>query len=91
MRKVLCILLVLVMVIGVSAVATAEAGTKDKYIIGMAQCNLGEPWRVAMNDQIAAAAKDYPMFEIIYSDAAQDNSKQIADIENFIHAYLVQS
>lgn len=58
--------------------------TKDKYIIGMSQCNLGEPWRVAMNDQIAMAAEDYPMFEIIYSDAAQDNSKQIADIENFI-------
>lgn len=64
--------------------AAPAAGAKDKYVIGMAQCNLGEPWRVAMNDQIAAAAKDYPMFEVIFSDAAQDNSKQIADIENFI-------
>ena len=62
MKKVLSILMVLVMVIGLCTVASAEAGTKDKYIIGMAQCNLGEPWRVAMNDQIAAAAKDYPMF-----------------------------
>ncbi len=67
--------------------ASADEGkteTKDKFIIGMSQCNLGEPWRVAMNDQIAMAAKDYPMFEVIYADAAQDNSKQIADIENFI-------
>lgn len=84
MRKFLSILLVLALALGVFTAASAEAGKKDKYIIGMAQCNLGEPWRVAMNDQIAAAAKDYPMFEIIYSDAAQDNSKQIADIENFI-------
>lgn len=60
-----------------------DAGDQ-KFVIGMSQCNLGEPWRVAMNDQLAAAAKDYPMFEIIYADAAQDNSKQIADIENFI-------
>ncbi len=83
MKKVLSILLVLVMVFGVCAMASATE-KKDKYVIGMAQCNLGEPWRVAMNDQIAAAAKDYPMFEVIYSDAAQDNNKQIADIENFI-------
>lgn len=62
----------------------AEAGTKDKYVIGMSQCNLGEPWRVAMNDQLAAAAEQYPEFELIFADAAQDNSKQIADIENFV-------
>lgn len=31
---------------------------KDKYVIGMSQCNLGEPWRVAMNDQIAMAAEN---------------------------------
>ena len=57
---------------------------KDKFVIAMSQCNLGEPWRVAMNAQIAAAAKKYPQFEMVYSDAQQDNSKQIADVENFI-------
>jgi len=62
--------------------ATAEK--KDKYVIGMSQCNLGEPWRVAMNAQLEAAAAQYPEFEVIYADAAQDNSKQIADIENFV-------
>lgn len=66
------------------AAPAADTAKKDKYVIGMSQCNLGEPWRVAMNDQIAAAAKEFPMFEVIFADAAQDNSKQIADIENFI-------
>lgn len=61
-----------------------EGEKKDKYVIGMSQCNLGEPWRVAMNAQIEAAAKNHPEFEVIYADAAQDNSKQIADIENFV-------
>lgn len=61
-----------------------EKQEQQKFLIGMSQCNLGEPWRVAMNDQIAAAAEAYPEFEVVFSDAAQDNSKQIADVENFI-------
>lgn len=61
--------------------ATAQ---KKEFMIGMSQCNLGEPWRVAMNDQIKMAAEKHPEFKVIYADAAQDNSKQIADIQNFI-------
>ena len=80
MKKILTVLLMLAL-IATMGLAFAEEKT---YVIGMSQCNLGEPWRVAMNDQIAAAAKDYPMFNVIYADAAQDNSKQIADIENFM-------
>ena len=80
MKKFVAILLMLVLA---ATMCTALAEEKT-YTIGMSQCNLGEPWRVAMNDQIAAAAAEYPMFEVIYADAAQDNSKQIADIENFI-------
>lgn len=82
MKKILCLMLVAILALGL--VGSVAAETQKKYVIGMAQCNLGEPWRVAMNSQIAAAAKDYPMFEVIFSDAAQDNSKQIADIENFM-------
>ena len=74
MKRILAVLLMLVLA---ATMCTAIAEEKT-YVIGMSQCNLGEPWRVAMNDQIAAAAKDYPMFEVIYADAAQDNSKQIA-------------
>ena len=81
MKKVLACLLMLALALTMTAALAEEEKT---YVIGMSQCNLGEPWRVAMNDQIAAAAAEYPMFEIIYADAAQDNSKQIADIENFM-------
>ena len=62
----------------------AQTGEKKQFVIGMSQCNLGEPWRVAMNDQIKMAAEKHPEFKVIYADAAQDNSKQIADIQNFI-------
>ena len=64
MKKVLALVLILVLALGAYALAEEK-----KYTIGMAQCNLGEPWRVAMNDQIAAEAAKYPMFEVIYIEA----------------------
>ena len=86
-KKAISILLTAAMGVSILAAGTvtvSAAEKKDKYVIGMSQCNLGEPWRVAMNDQIAMAAEKHPEFEVIYADAAQDNSKQIADIENFV-------
>lgn len=86
-KKAISILLTAAMGVSVLAAGTvtvSAAEKKDKYVIGMSQCNLGEPWRVAMNDQIAMAAEKHPEFEVIFADAAQDNSKQIADIENFL-------
>lgn len=68
--------------------STANSGSggeeKKEFLIGMSQANLGEPWRVAMNDQIQAAADEHPELKVVFADAAQDNSKQIADVENFI-------
>ena len=63
--------------------AKSEAGESKSEAAGT-ETNLGEPWRVAMNDQIKMAAEKHPEFKVIYADAAQDNSKQIADIQNFI-------
>ena len=86
-KKAISILLTAAMGVSVLAAGTvtvSAAEKKDKYVIGMSQCNLGEPWRVAMNDQIAMAAEKHPEFEVIFADAAQENSKQIADIENFV-------
>ena len=86
-KKAISILLTAAMGVSVLAAGTvtvSAAEKKDKYVIGMSQCNLGEPWRVAMNDQIAMAAEKHPEFEVIFADAAQDNSKQISDIENFV-------
>lgn len=62
---------------------TAPA-TGEKFLIGMSQANKGEPWRQAMNDQIKAAADAHPELEVVFADAAQVNTKQVADVENFI-------
>ena len=59
-----------------------EQGGKKR--IGFSQANLGEPWRVAMNADIAEAAKAHPELEFVYADAQQDNAKQVADVETFL-------
>ncbi len=59
------------------------AGGKT-FLIGMSQANKGEPWRQAMNDQIAAAAAGHPELKVVFADAAQDNAKQVAQVENFL-------
>lgn len=62
---------------------TAPGGGKT-FLIGMSQANKGEPWRQAMNDQIAAAAAAHPEMKVVFADAAQNNAKQVADVENFL-------
>jgi len=71
----------LLLVVAFAACGRAKSG---KHLIGFSQCNLGEPWRVAMNSQFAARAKDFPDLEVAYADAQQDNAKQVADVENFL-------
>ena len=57
---------------------------KDSYVIGMSQANRAEPWREAMDSQIAAAAEAYPDIEVVFQDAAQDNADQVSDVENLL-------
>lgn len=73
------------LIVGLAALAAAcgreQRGT---HLIGFSQANLGEPWRVAMNAEVAARARDFPALEIVYADAQQDNAKQVADVESFL-------
>lgn len=57
---------------------------KSRFLVGFSQCNLGEPWRVAMNKAAQEEALKYPDMEVVYADAQQDNSKQVADVETFL-------
>lgn len=61
-----------------------EAGYK--WTIGMSQCNLGEPWRVQMNQDIKNEAANFPEIRAVYKDAQNDSLKQRAQIEEFISA-----
>jgi ribose transport system substrate-binding protein len=64
---------------------SAEGGAK-KLIIGMSQCNLGEPWRVQMNTDIKTAADQHPEVTVIFKDAQNDTLRQQSQVEEFISA-----
>ena len=78
------------------APSSAEAGAAPKaegsapaakaFTIGMSQCNLGEPWRVQMNQDIATAAAKHPNLKVVYKDAQNDTLKQRAHVEEFVSA-----
>lgn len=55
-----------------------------RFTIGMSQCNLGEPWRVQMNEDIRAAAAQHPELNVIFKDAQNDTLKQRAQVEEFV-------
>jgi ribose transport system substrate-binding protein len=59
---------------------------KPKWIIGMSQCNLGEPWRVQMNADVKKAADTRPEIKVVFKDAQNDTLKQQAQTEEFISA-----
>ncbi|MBK8252099.1 MAG: substrate-binding domain-containing protein [Polyangiaceae bacterium] len=62
-----------------------HAGTPDDpYVIGMSQCNLGEPWRVQMNADIKRATSPYPNIKIIFKDAQNDSLTQRAHVEELV-------
>jgi ribose transport system substrate-binding protein len=52
----------------------------------MSQCNLGEPWRVQMNADIAAAAGAHPELQVVFKDAQNDTLKQRAHVEELVGA-----
>lgn len=77
---------ILLLATAVLAGAIALPAAARKYVIGMSQCNLGEPWRVQMNADLRAAAAAHPELEVIFKDAQNDTLRQRAQIEEFVNA-----
>jgi ribose transport system substrate-binding protein len=71
-----------------SAVLLVSCGTKDKgekkYFVAFSQCNSAEPYRAAQNQRMQELFGKKSDVRLAISDAQQDNSKQIAQIEAFI-------
>lgn len=57
----------------------------SRKVIGMSQCNLGEPWRVQMNADIASAAAMHLELEVQFKDAQNDTLVQRSHIEEFVN------
>ena len=62
-----------------------EQAAEATFVIGMSQCNLGEPWRVQMNADIQREAEKHPKITVVFKDAQNDTLKQRAHIEEFVN------
>jgi len=88
MRYHTCALLLTCVLIGAgcsSEVRRGHTGTpEDPWIIGMSQCNLGEPWRVQMDADVRAAAEGHANVRMIFKDAQNNSLTQRAQVEEFV-------
>jgi ribose transport system substrate-binding protein len=81
------VLLLLALTLTTSLALAKGQGTKENpWVIGMSQCNLGEPWRVKMNADVKNAAAKHDNIKVIYQDAQNDTLKQRAHVEEFINS-----
>ncbi|HPW16773.1 MAG TPA: substrate-binding domain-containing protein [Candidatus Aminicenantes bacterium] len=64
----------------------ASSAAPPKWTIGVSQCNLGEPWRVQMNQDIRSAAEGHPEIKVIYKDSQNDSLRQRSQIEEYASA-----
>jgi ribose transport system substrate-binding protein len=62
----------------------AAAHAQKRRVIGMSQCNLGEPWRQQMNADVRKAAAAHPGLEVIFKDAQNDSLVQRSHVEELV-------
>jgi ribose transport system substrate-binding protein len=64
--------------------ACGGAGTKKQFVVAFSQANNAEPYRAAQNALMTKLFAQMPDVKLVISDAQQDNSKQVAQVETFI-------
>lgn len=72
-------------ILSVFVLVCAAPSPAAKFLVGFSQCNLGEPWRQAMNAAVEAEAANHAdLIQVVYTDAQQDNARQVAQVENLL-------
>src|SRR5690242_12467476 len=59
-------------------------GGRKQYVVAFSQANNAEPYRAAQNALMTKLWGQYPDVRLVISDAQQDNSRQVAQVETFI-------
>jgi ribose transport system substrate-binding protein len=81
-RPVICVLAPLLMLIGCAP--SGEKSRTKQFTVVFSQANNAEPYRAAHNAFHAKLLSQQPDIKLAISDAQQDNSKQVAQVETFI-------
>src|ERR1051325_9324108 len=61
-----------------------DSAGKKQYFVAFSQANNAEPYRAAQNALMTNLFSGHPDVKLVISDAQQDNSKQVAQVETFI-------
>src|ERR1051326_8010019 len=59
-------------------------GGKKQFVVAFSQANNAEPYRAAQNALMTKLWSEHPDVRLAISDAQQDNSRQVAQVETFI-------
>jgi ribose transport system substrate-binding protein len=63
---------------------SSKVNGKRQYLVAFSQCNNAEPYRAAQNALMTKLFSESSDVKLVISDAQQDNSKQVAQVETFI-------
>jgi ribose transport system substrate-binding protein len=66
------------------AACSCGGGGNRQLMVAFSQANNAEPYRAAQNALMTKLFAQYPDVRLVISDAQQDNSKQVAQVETFI-------
>lgn len=66
--------------------AASLTAAEQRWTIGISQCNLGELWRVQMNNDLRSAGEKHAELKLVFKDAQNDILRQRAHVEEFIGA-----
>lgn len=72
------------LVITLASCGSPQSGSAKEYFVAFSQANNAEPYRAAQNQLMQKLFSRHEDVHLVISDAQQDNSKQIAQIETFI-------
>jgi ribose transport system substrate-binding protein len=65
-------------------ISCGPAENRKQYFVAFSQANNAEPYRAAQNALMTRLFSQFPDVKLVISDAQQDNSKQVAQVETFI-------
>lgn len=78
------IILAAVLAIVASSCGSNPTTRNKQYFVAFSQANNAEPYRAAQNALMTKLFAQQPDLKLVISDAQQDNSKQVAQVETFI-------
>ncbi|GAC1352555.1 MAG: hypothetical protein NVSMB1_16580 [Polyangiales bacterium] len=61
-----------------------QGTAQDPWLIGVSQCNLGEPWRVQMNEDLKRSLDQHDNLRVIWKDAQNSSLTQRAQVGELV-------